>query len=74
MNWNAAAVALIFPTPMSNEPNKVIYSMIGVTKRYDKKVVLKGGAKIGVLGLNGSGKSSLLKIIASLSLLNVSSV
>src|ERR1700730_15025545 len=56
---------------MSNEPNKVIYSMIGVTKRYEKKVVLKDiylsyiyGAKIGVLGLNGSGKSSLLKILA----------
>src|SRR5688572_29187419 len=56
---------------MSNEPNKVIYSMIGVTKSYDKKVVLKDihlsyfyGAKIGVLGLNGSGKSSLLKILA----------
>jgi ATP-binding cassette ChvD family protein len=56
---------------MSNEPNKVIYSMIGVSKRYDKKVVLKDiylsyfyGAKIGVLGLNGSGKSSLLKILA----------
>ncbi len=51
--------------------NKVIYSMIGVTKRYEKKVVLKDiylsyfyGAKIGVLGLNGSGKSSLLKILA----------
>jgi ATP-binding cassette ChvD family protein len=56
---------------MANEPNKVIYSMIGVTKRHDKKVVLKDiylsyfyGAKIGVLGLNGSGKSSLLKILA----------
>ena len=56
---------------MSTEPNKVIYSMIGVTKRHDKKVVLKDiylsyfyGAKIGVLGLNGSGKSSLLKILA----------
>src|SRR5690349_13069111 len=56
---------------MSNEPNKVIYSMIGVTKRYDKKVILKDiylsyfyGAKIGVLGLNGAGKSSLLKILA----------
>ncbi len=56
---------------MSDEPNKVIYSMIGVTKRHDKKVVLKDiylsyfyGAKIGVLGLNGSGKSSLLKILA----------
>jgi energy-dependent translational throttle protein EttA len=56
---------------MSNESNKVIYSMVGVTKRHDKKVVLKDiylsyfyGAKIGVLGLNGSGKSSLLKILA----------
>ncbi len=56
-----------------NEPNKVIYSMAGVTKSYDKKVVLKDiylsyfyGAKIGVLGLNGSGKSSLLKILAGI--------
>jgi len=56
---------------MSNEPNKVIYSMIGVSKYYDKKPVLKNiylsyfyGAKIGVLGLNGSGKSSLLRILA----------
>jgi ATP-binding cassette ChvD family protein len=56
---------------MSNEPNKIIYSMIGVSKSYDKKVVLKDiylsyfyGAKIGVLGLNGSGKSSLLRILA----------
>ncbi len=56
---------------MSNEPNKVIYSMIGVSKYYDKKPVLKDiylsyfyGAKIGVIGLNGSGKSSLLRILA----------
>ncbi len=56
---------------MANEANKVIYSMIGVSKIYDKKPVLKDiylsyfyGAKIGVLGLNGSGKSSLLKILA----------
>lgn len=56
---------------MSNEPDKVIYSMVGVSKYYDKKPVLKGiylsyfyGAKIGVLGLNGSGKSSLLRILA----------
>src|SRR5438876_525606 len=53
------------------EPNKVIYSMIGVGKTYDKKVVLKDiylsyfyGAKIGVLGLNGAGKSTLLRILA----------
>jgi sulfate-transporting ATPase len=56
---------------MSTVPNKVIYSMIGVSKYYDKKAVLKDiylsyfyGAKIGVLGLNGSGKSSLLRIMA----------
>src|ERR687884_542465 len=56
---------------MSTVPNKVIYSMVGVTKRYDKKTVLKDiylsyfyGAKIGVIGLNGSGKSSLLRILA----------
>jgi ATP-binding cassette ChvD family protein len=55
----------------SNEPSKIIYSMIGVSKRYEKKVVLKDiylsyfyGAKIGVIGLNGSGKSSLLRILA----------
>ncbi len=56
---------------MSVDTKKVIYSMIGVSKFYDKKPVLKDiylsyfyGAKIGVLGLNGSGKSSLLKILA----------
>jgi len=51
---------------------KVIFSMEGVTKIYPpSKTVLKNiwlsffyGAKIGVLGLNGSGKSSLLRIIA----------
>jgi ATP-binding cassette ChvD family protein len=56
---------------MGNEPNKIIHSMIGVSKYYDKQPVLKDislsyfyGAKIGVLGLNGSGKSSLLRILA----------
>ena len=56
---------------MSNEPNKVIYSMIRVSRYYEKKPVLKDislsyfyGAKIGVIGLNGSGKSSLLRILA----------
>jgi ATP-binding cassette ChvD family protein len=56
---------------MSEAPNKVIYSMIRVSKYYDKKPVLEDislsyfyGAKIGVLGLNGSGKSSLLRILA----------
>ncbi len=56
---------------MTTDPNKIIYSMIGVSKFYQKKPVLKDiylsyfyGAKIGVLGLNGSGKSTLLKILA----------
>src|SRR5690348_17753265 len=56
---------------MSTEPNKIIYSMVGVSKYYDKRAVLKDiylsyfyGAKIGVIGLNGSGKSSLLRIMA----------
>lgn len=56
---------------MSTEPDKVIYSMVGVSKFHNKKQVLKDiylsyfyGAKIGVIGLNGSGKSSLLKILA----------
>jgi len=56
---------------MSIESTKIIYSMMGVSKFYNKKPVLKNirlsyfyGAKIGVLGLNGSGKSSLLKILA----------
>jgi len=56
---------------MSDQPNKIICSMIRVSKYYDKKPVLKDislsyffGAKIGVLGLNGSGKSSLLRIMA----------
>ena len=53
------------------EPYKIIYSMMRVSKFYDKRQVLKDislsyfyGAKIGVLGLNGSGKSSLLRILA----------
>ncbi len=56
---------------MSTEEKKVIYTMMGVSKFYDKRQVLKDislsyfyGAKIGVLGLNGSGKSSLLRILA----------
>src|SRR3954469_5425035 len=53
------------------EANKIIYSMIGVNKKIDKKVILKDiylsyfyGAKIGVLGYNGAGKSTLLRILA----------
>ncbi|MGD9610314.1 MAG: energy-dependent translational throttle protein EttA [Desulfovibrionaceae bacterium] len=56
---------------MAAEPNKIIYSMIRVSKFHDKKPIIKDislsyfyGAKIGVLGLNGAGKSTLLKILA----------
>ena len=59
-------------TQAENEPFKVIFSMHRVSRVHPpKKQVLKDislgfyyGAKIGVLGLNGAGKSSLLKIIA----------
>ncbi len=56
-----------------SDDKKVIFSMAGLSKTYQStgKQVLKNihlsffyGAKIGILGLNGSGKSSLLKIIA----------
>lgn len=57
-----------------SDDKKIIFSMIGVSKTYPpQKQVLKNiylsffyGAKIGIIGLNGSGKSSLLKIIAGL--------
>src|SRR5438045_2708442 len=55
----------------TTEPNKIIYSMVGVSKKHEKKVLLQDiylsyfyGAKIGVLGLNGAGKSTLLRILA----------
>jgi len=53
------------------DSNTVIYSMVGVSRFHGKKQVLESiylsyfyGAKIGVIGLNGSGKSSLLRILA----------
>ena len=56
---------------MAEEANKVIYSMQGVSKTVERKQVLRDinlayyyGAKIGVLGLNGAGKSSLMRILA----------
>ena len=57
---------------MSEDTKKVIYSMVEVGKSYDDgRQVLRDislsffyGAKIGVIGLNGSGKSSLLRIMA----------
>ena len=55
---------------MSEGP-KIIYSMLGVSKTIDKRTIIKDislsyfyGAKIGVLGLNGAGKSTVLRIIA----------
>ena len=57
--------------PMSNEAEKIIYTMMRVSKFYQNKPVIKDislsyfyGAKIGVLGLNGAGKSTLLRIMA----------
>lgn len=54
-----------------DEAPTVIFSMLGVSKKIERKEILRDislsffyGAKIGVLGLNGSGKSSLLKILA----------
>jgi len=56
---------------MSQQPDKIICSMVRVSKYYNKKPVLQDislsyfyGAKIGVLGLNGAGKSSFLRIMA----------
>jgi len=53
------------------QPDKIIYSMMGVSKHYQNEPVLKDislsyfyGAKIGVIGPNSSGKSSLLRIMA----------
>jgi ATP-binding cassette ChvD family protein len=58
---------------MTQDTKKIIYSMLNVSKAHGQKKVLKDislsyfyGAKIGVLGLNGSGKSSLLKIMAGI--------
>lgn len=57
---------------MAIEDKKIIFSMVGVGKLIPpSRQILKDiylsfyyGAKIGIIGLNGSGKSSLLKIIA----------
>jgi len=55
----------------TTDDKKIIYSMYRVSRRHGTKQVLKDisisyyyGAKIGVIGLNGSGKSSLLRIMA----------
>ena len=56
-----------------SEAEKIIYSMYKVSKHYNRKAIITDislsyfyGAKIGVLGLNGSGKSSLLRIMAGI--------
>ena len=58
---------------MSTDTEKIIFSMMGVSKTINKRTIIKDislsfyyGAKIGVLGLNGAGKSTVLKIIAGL--------
>ena len=58
---------------MSEDSKKIIYSMMRVSKSYNKQPIIKDislsyfyGAKIGVLGLNCSGKSTLLKIMAGI--------
>jgi len=55
------------------ESPKIIFSMLGVSKKIERKEILRDislsfyyGAKIGVLGLNGSGKSSLMRILAGI--------
>ena len=58
---------------MSTESEKIIFSMMDISKTINKRDIIKDislsfyyGAKIGVLGLNGAGKSTVLKIIAGL--------
>ncbi|MFI5357157.1 MAG: energy-dependent translational throttle protein EttA [Opitutales bacterium] len=57
----------------NGEAPKIIFSMLGVSKKIERKEILRDislsfyyGAKIGVLGLNGSGKSSLMRILAGI--------
>src|SRR5579872_2542271 len=66
----APGVQLSVPMARVEEP-KIIFSMLGVSKKIERKEILRDislsfylGAKIGVLGLNGSGKSSLLRILS----------
>jgi ATP-binding cassette ChvD family protein len=70
LDAQGAAVSLA-RMPKADEAPTVIFSMLGVSKKIERKEILRDislsffyGAKIGVLGLNGSGKSSLLKILA----------
>ena len=57
-----------------SDDKKIIFSMVGVSKNTPTgKQIIKNiylsffyGAKIGIIGLNGSGKSTVMKIIAGL--------
>src|SRR5512145_59630 len=67
----SAAAPGLLPAMALPEAPKIIFSMLGVSKKIERKEILRDislsfyyGAKIGVLGLNGSGKSSLLRILA----------
>ncbi len=58
---------------MTVDSKKIIFSMVNVGKKYAQKTILKDisisyfyGAKIGILGVNGTGKSTLLKIMAGI--------
>ena len=59
----------------TTDDKKIIFSMVGVSKtiQQNQKQVLKNiylsffyGAKIGIVGLHGAGKSTLMKIIAGI--------
>jgi energy-dependent translational throttle protein EttA len=61
----------VFHAMAKTEEPRIIFSMIGVSKKIERKEILRDislsfyyGAKIGVLGFNGSGKSSLMRILA----------
>jgi sulfate-transporting ATPase len=69
----AGAPATLRFTMAQTEAPKIIFSMLGVSKKIERKEILRDislsfyyGAKIGVLGLNGSGKSSLMRILAGI--------
>jgi ATP-binding cassette ChvD family protein len=73
--WACIFIQILIQIFMAQDPvedKKIIFSMVGVSKKVPSgKQILKDiylsfyyGAKIGIIGLNGSGKSSLLKIIA----------
>jgi len=69
--WPSDSIGLTGAFPMSNGAEKIIYTMMRVSRTYQTRQVIKDislsyfyGAKIGVLGLNGSGKSTLLRIMA----------